>query len=104
MGGGPEGLSKTRSADTRAEKVSGGASVRLCAGTVVAPITAKVVVMVSEVHRVSDPEAPDDALVEADDDLAVIAVPTSALRDPEVPEADALEQARDLPYDDEYGE
>jgi hypothetical protein len=61
--------------------------------------------MASEVHRVSDPEAPDDALVEAGDDVALIAVPSSALRDPEVPEADALEQARDIPYDDdEYGE
>ena len=66
--------------------------------------------MANGVHRPSDPEAPDDAIEEADpagegpdDDVAVSAAPTTALRDPEVPEADALEQARDVPYDDDYG-
>jgi hypothetical protein len=67
--------------------------------------------MANGVHRPSDPEAPDDAIEEADlsgeaadDDVPLSAGPTTVRRDPEVPEADALEQARDVPYDDEYGE
>jgi hypothetical protein len=66
--------------------------------------------MTFDPHRRSDPEAPDEDVLEQEEPVdpepgtgPVAPLPASALRDPEVPEADALEQAVDVPYDDEYG-
>jgi hypothetical protein len=58
----------------------------------------------------SDPEAPPDDVLEqeqevdeTEDDETVVAEVPAWERDPEVPEADAYEQALDVPYgDDEY--
>jgi hypothetical protein len=70
--------------------------------------------MTFDPHHRSDPEAPDEDVQEQEETVdaepdadpeagAAPREPAPVLRDPEVPEADALEQALDVPYDDEYG-
>jgi hypothetical protein len=65
--------------------------------------------MTFDPHHRSDPEAPEEDVLEQEepadpaDDTGTAREPASVTRDPEVPEADALEQAVDVPYDDEYG-
>jgi len=54
-------------------------------------------------ERPADPEVPEADGLEQRHDVTSGAAPARVSRDPEVPEADALEQAMDVPAaDDEY--